>query len=80
MKNVKICVGVLVVMVFMLIAADSLAQMSAKAPDALTVIHSRKSVRNFTGQPVSREDLDKILRAGMAAPTAVEGSPGHSLL
>ena len=44
-------------------------------PDALTVIHSRKSVRNFTGEPVSRQDLEEILRAGMAAPSAVGRSP-----
>jgi nitroreductase len=31
----------------------------------------RKSVRNFDGKPVCDEDLDKILRAGMAAPSAV---------
>jgi nitroreductase len=75
MKNVKGFIGVLTVLVFMLIAADCLAQQNVKAPDALTVIHSRKSVRNFTGQSVSREDLDKILRAGMAAPTAVGRQP-----
>ena len=36
--------------------------------DALTVIHERKSVRSYTGEPVSKEDIDKILRAAMAAP------------
>ena len=43
--------------------------------DAMTVIHSRKSVRSFTGEAVSAEDLDQILRAGMAAPSAVGRSP-----
>ncbi len=47
----------------------------AQVPDTLTVIHSRKSVRNFTGQEVSKELLDKIARAGMAAPTAVNKQP-----
>jgi len=44
-------------------------------PDALTVIHSRKSVRSFTGEAVGKEDLDEILRAAMAAPSAVGKSP-----
>jgi len=44
-------------------------------PDAISVIHSRKSVRSFTGEAVSREDLEEILRAGMAAPSAVGKSP-----
>lgn len=39
------------------------------------VIHSRKSVRVFTGGPVSKNDLDKIIKAGMAAPTAVNMQP-----
>ena len=56
---------------FMTVVTDSFAQV----PDALTVIQSRKSVRNFTGQAVSKELLDKILRAGMAAPTAVNKQP-----
>ncbi len=57
---------------------DSFAQQKEGAgtvPDALTVIHSRKSVRNFTGEPVNREMLEKIVRAGMAAPTAVNMQP-----
>jgi nitroreductase len=43
--------------------------------DALTVIHNRKSVRNFTGVPPSRAELEKIVKAGMAAPTAVNKQP-----
>jgi nitroreductase len=43
--------------------------------DALSVIHSRKSVRSFTGEVVGKPDLEKILRAGMAAPTAVDKRP-----
>lgn len=52
----------------------SLAEES-KIPDALAVIHSRKSVRHFTGEAVSKEALEKIVRAGMAAPTAVNMQP-----
>ena len=52
---------------------------SAKEPDTvkdtLSVIHSRKSVKSFTGAAVSTENLDKIIRAGMAAPTAVNKQP-----
>lgn len=41
------------------------------ANDTLRVIHARKSVRSFTGEAVSREALDTLLKAAMAAPTAV---------
>ncbi len=43
--------------------------------DAITVIHERKSVRNFTGEQVKKEDLETIVKAGMAAPTAVNMQP-----
>ncbi|MEI7639765.1 MAG: nitroreductase family protein [Syntrophus sp. (in: bacteria)] len=43
--------------------------------DIFSVIHERKSVRNFTSALVSKTDLDKIIRAGMAAPTAVNMQP-----
>ena len=42
---------------------------------ALDVIMTRTSIRNFTGDPVSKEQLETILKAGMAAPTAMNGQP-----
>lgn len=42
---------------------------------ALEVIHARKSVRHFTGEAVGREDLETLILAGMAAPTAVNKQP-----
>lgn len=45
------------------------------ANEALEVIHNRKSVRHFTDQPVSKKQLETLLRAGMAAPTAVNRQP-----
>jgi nitroreductase len=64
---------------FMMLALVLAGSVAAKEPeagkDALSVIHSRKSVKNFTGAAVSTENLDTILRAGMAAPTAVNKQP-----
>ena len=45
------------------------------APSALDVIMTRTSIRNFTGDPVSKEQLETILKAGMAAPTAMNVQP-----
>ena len=44
-------------------------------PETLSVILGRKSVRNYTGQPVDKENIERILRAGMAAPAAVHKFP-----
>lgn len=69
----------LLLIVFGLILAgrppDADAKDAAAAKDAITVIHSRKSVRNFTGETVTKAELEKILRAGMAAPSAVNMQP-----
>ncbi|HKK61904.1 MAG TPA: nitroreductase family protein [Bacteroidales bacterium] len=43
--------------------------------ETLEVIHNRKSVRHFTDQPVSKEQIEILVRAGMAAPTAVNRQP-----
>lgn len=42
---------------------------------AVAVMSGRKSVRHFTGAPTSKTALEKILRAGMAAPTARNRQP-----
>ncbi|MFQ7040539.1 MAG: nitroreductase family protein, partial [Barnesiella sp.] len=38
-------------------------------------IMNRKSVRNYTPQPVKKELLDTLVRAGMAAPTSRDIRP-----
>lgn len=38
-------------------------------------IFARKSVRSYTGQPVSREQLDTLVRAAMAAPSGRDMRP-----
>ena len=49
---------------------------STNSEAALSVIHSRKSVRNFVpDKPVGKEDIQKIVRAGMAAPSGRDLRP-----
>jgi len=43
--------------------------------DTLKTIFSRKSVRSYKDEPVAKEKLDMLVRAGMAAPTAVDKRP-----
>ena len=51
------------------------ASRSESAPSALDVIMARTSIRSFTGDPVSKEQLETILKAGMAAPSAMNVQP-----
>ncbi|NPD46673.1 nitroreductase family protein [Lentimicrobium sp. L6] len=41
------------------------------ANETLKTIHNRKSVRHFTNDTVSKAQLELLVRAGMAAPSAV---------
>ncbi len=43
--------------------------------EVIKVIKNRKSVRHFTGESVSKDDLKKILESAMCAPTAVNKQP-----
>lgn len=56
---------------------SSCKQQQAASADmtALDALMTRTSVRSFTGDPVSREQLETILKAGMAAPTAINLQP-----
>jgi len=45
------------------------------AKNFLETILTRCSVRHFTGKSVSEDNLEKILRAGMSAPSAVNTQP-----
>ena len=43
--------------------------------DILELIMSRRSIRKFTPEPVSDEDIDRILEAGRWAPSANNSQP-----
>lgn len=55
-------------LVFMLPILQLMSQQPPK--DVFTIIHQRKSVRQYLDLPVPKEKIDTMLRAAMAAPTA----------
>ena len=46
----------------------------------MDVILKRRSVRKYTSQPVSEADIEAIIRAGMAAPSAGNQQPWHFIV
>jgi nitroreductase len=46
----------------------------------LDMIMQRRSVRSFTGEPVTKSQLETILKAAMAAPSARNGQPWRFLV
>jgi nitroreductase len=42
---------------------------------AMEAIFKRRSIRKYTNQPVTKEQLEQILQAAMAAPSGMNGMP-----
>lgn len=59
----------------MLACAPSKTDSSMQENQAVANILSRKSVRQFTAEPVSEAQIDTLLRCAMAAPSAVNFQP-----
>lgn len=53
---------------------------AAQTNDTLKTIFSRKSVRQFKSEPVAKETFDLLVKAGMAAPTAVDKRPWEFII
>ena len=54
------------------------AQQSVNAEQAvLDNIATRTSIRDYEAQPIEKEKIEKMLRAAMAAPTAMNKQPWH---
>lgn len=59
-----------------LMGLSSCADGGVNAADAaLANIHARKSVRSYTSEPVAPEQVEILLKAAMAAPTAMNVQP-----
>lgn len=53
----------------------SCTENGGKGRDAMEVILHRSSVRSYTDEKVSDEDIQTLLKAGMAAPSAMNWQP-----
>ncbi len=48
--------------------------------DALEAIHTRRSIRKYEPTPLSRDEIETVLRAAMAAPSAGNAQPWRFLV
>ncbi|MBO4356640.1 MAG: nitroreductase family protein, partial [Candidatus Methanomethylophilaceae archaeon] len=48
--------------------------------DFLELAENRYSVRTYSDRPIEKEKMDRILRAGQVAPTAVNKQPQRILV
>ena len=64
-------------MLALAMTAGVAAQQKSEAQAAINNIMTRTSIRQYTDETVSKADIETMLRAGMAAPTAVNRQPWH---
>ena len=57
--------------------SDIDAYINRELNPVLNSIMTRTSIRKYTDEPVSNTDIETLLRAGMAAPTAANKQPWH---
>ena len=70
----------LTIMLALTMTVGASAQQRTEKSDAQVAINNimtRTSIRQYTDEPVSKENIETMLRAGMAAPTAVNRQPWH---
>lgn len=48
--------------------------------ETMDAIFTRRSIRKYLPDPVSRDTLEKILKAGMSAPSAGDEQPWHFII
>jgi len=70
MKSIK-----LLLISLLLISSTTIAQNTNKSDEVMKNILERKSVRIYANKKVEKEDIETLLRAAMAAPSAVNAQP-----
>lgn len=80
--NIILAIALVVVSVRLAMRGGSAAKTaSSEADDTANAVYNnimtRASVRSYQDKPVEDEKTEKLLRAGMAAPTAVNKQPWH---
>ena len=74
MKKTILCL--MAMMGIMTVSAQQKVE-NRDAQAAISNIMTRTSIRQYTNEPVTKADIETMLRAGMAAPTAVNKQPWH---
>ena len=77
MKNLRLLLAVALATTLTACNGQSEVKNESNDNGMLETIMTRTSIRQYTDQPVEKEKIEAMLRAGMAAPTAVNAQPWH---
>ncbi len=75
MRKTELTTGVLAVLALSFAVKAFIFNGPSAEEAALENIMIRTSIRSYTNEPVSDEQVEKLLRAGMAAPSAANAQP-----
>ena len=75
----RICLFFLIT-VFLMACSSTGNQRQEPENQTLETILNRKSVRKYKDRPVEKEKIDKLIRAGMAAPSSRDRRPWEFII
>lgn len=75
--NVVLAIAVVVLGVRLVSGAEDANESQTQEQAVLDNIATRTSIRDYEARPVEKEKVEKMLRAAMAAPTAMNKQPWH---
>lgn len=75
--NVVLAIAVVVLGVRLVSGAEDAIESQTQEQAVLDNIATRTSIRDYEARPVEKEKVEKMLRAAMAAPTAMNKQPWH---
>ena len=75
--NVVLAIAVVVLGVRLVLGAEDASESQTQEQAVLDNIATRTSIRDYEARPVEKEKVEKMLRAAMAAPTAMNKQPWH---
>lgn len=79
-KIINLVLIILVIILAFQIPSKNDVKEATSTKSTLDIIHERKSVRHFTDRVVTTDELTTLIKAGMAAPTAVNKQPWQFLV
>lgn len=74
--NVVLAIVVVVLGVRLVSGVEDSVESQTQEQVVLNNIATRTSIRDYEARPVEKEKVEKMLRAAMAAPTAMNKQPG----
>ena len=82
MKRVQILLAILIssFIMFSCSAKNDSDTINEETNSTIFVIHERTSIRQFTSQKLTKEQLEILVKAGMAAPSATNAQPWHFIV